>query len=294
MSERQFMILIDPDHLLDPARKAPPSPEQYTLAVRRVVLNIAETQTGQIVLKTLRLWNKFVRISPTPLVPGMCMGADAVQGEIKDWQFNTVGRRFLQMFGVNVSAIRAVIHFEPTMWASGGACHKKHSDKLVSDFTPSLEEVLFHELVHAVRWVSDTLKLGEHATFGLSHYDNKEEFIAVVVTNIFQSELNKALRQGHTGFKTLDDQLKNSFEFYRSSTLTYDYMEHFCRTNPHFSKRLCKVNVPFNPVHAFYHDRKRCRDMSLSPHAYVRDGAAVLKTLTPWAQNVWKSVLLIP
>jgi hypothetical protein len=180
------------------------------------------------------------------------------------------------------------------MYAAGGNCYKKHSNRQISSYTPSVEEVLFHELIHAVRFVSNTLKLDYASTKGLTLYENKEEFIAVVVTNIYQSEVKGNLRAGHRRFLNLDDQLKDSFEFYKASSLTYTYMEYFCKTNPHFTKRLCRLKVPFNPVHAFYHDKKKCQDFANSKEALARDSGpfGVFSTLSPWLSwDVWKDML---
>ena len=73
------------------------------------------------------------------------------------------------------------------------------------------DEALFHELVHAFRMASGKSTDATHAPFtrsGLSDCDNEEEFIAVLVTNIYISDPpNKpasTLRRDHHSFGVLE------------------------------------------------------------------------------------------
>ena len=69
------------------------------------------------------------------------------------------------------------------------------------------DELLFHELVHATR--SMLLAESDHSTVN-NAFGNKEEYIAVVVTNIYTAEKasdpkHPKLRASHDGFGTLSD-----------------------------------------------------------------------------------------
>jgi hypothetical protein len=76
----------------------------------------------------------------------------------------------------------AEIYFSPERLRPGGPGFKA-------------DEVLFHEMVHAVRAIhgvsTSTFRMG-------GGYDNEEEFVAVVVTNVYLSEKKQtALRANH-------------------------------------------------------------------------------------------------
>ena len=56
---------------------------------------------------------------------------------------------------------------------------------------------------------------------GLLNYQDEEEFIAVLVTNIYLTDPSSKdpskLRRDHISFKTLESDLAESFTFFRSS-----------------------------------------------------------------------------
>ena len=75
------------------------------------------------------------------------------------------------------------------------------------------DEVLLHEMVHALRQMqgrSNPVPTED----ALRNYDNEEEFLAIVVANVYMSANNKTqLRAGHNGFKPLDSALSTSAGF---------------------------------------------------------------------------------
>jgi hypothetical protein len=75
------------------------------------------------------------------------------------------------------------------------------------------DEVLLHEMVHALRHMqgkSNPIPTED----ALRKYDNEEEFLAIVVSNVYMSAKNKTqLRADHWGFKALDSALTTSAGF---------------------------------------------------------------------------------
>jgi len=296
--ERHFMIVIDPGYFMDDKRKDRlMTADAYVAEVRNVIRQIAQTQVGSSVLTTIRAWNKYVRITPNPVWDvNECTTADTVAGEAKDLQYNRtllpLMKQWLPM--VDARAIGAVVRYIPNWYAAGGSCYKKYSNRNVSDYTPTPEEVLLHELVHAVRFVSRTMNMQPQAVGGLSLYDSVEEFNAVLVENLYQSELKAPLRSSHHSFHTLDKELEGSLDFFKASAHAFEYVDTFCRTSPHFTGRLAKIKVPFNPIAAYYKNKNKARELSLSAIAKSRDAGpfGVLSTLTPWTSwEVWRQVL---
>lgn len=81
------------------------------------------------------------------------------------------------------------------------------------DFGSLPDETLLHEMVHSLRHMQG--KTNQIPTEGtLRGYDNEEEFLAIVVTNVYMSVNNKThLRADHDGFKALDSSLATSAGF---------------------------------------------------------------------------------
>jgi hypothetical protein len=107
-------------------------------------------------------------------------------------------------FEQDVKGSNSIIMFTPHMWGKDG----KRGTFGYAGPGSDADEVLFHEMIHGVRQmtgVSTDNKLG-------NGYDNEEEFVAVVVSNIYLAEKKKnELRASHDGFAVLarpDDFLK--------------------------------------------------------------------------------------
>jgi hypothetical protein len=152
--------------------------------------------------------------------------------------------------------IKPVVHFWPKAFAKGGACSKYLEDH--KDETGGIlpDETLFHEFVHAFRMASGKAIVAPIVQGGLLNYETEEEFIAVLVTNIYltdpSNKSHSSLRRDHVSSKTLESDVAKSFTFFRSSVSTYRLVERFCKENPAFTKNLAEVKAAFNPIAAYY------------------------------------------
>jgi len=95
-----------------------------------------------------------------------------------------------------------IVAFSPEMWGHGNVCASPGGEPGSS---PS--EVLFHEFVHAYRQLRGRLRMFP-TSGGRRQYDNEEEFLAVVVSNVFVSDPTnpngpRMLRSDHWGFAAL-------------------------------------------------------------------------------------------
>lgn len=81
-----------------------------------------------------------------------------------------------------------------------------------------------------------------------------EEWVAILVTNIYSSNTNRPLRQNHEGWADIRDPELKSTEgyFLRNRQL----IEAFCTQQPNFSRFLSHVKCPWNPVREYY-ERKQ-------------------------------------
>jgi len=298
--------------LIDPEREADSlvmGPESYILSVKAVINRIAQTDTGRKVFKTLRLWNRGVRIAPynkLPAFPGdRCGPGGGAQAFPEDGDlpiYRKANHPLRPWSPVAKFVTRSTIRFTPERFLQGGGCNQKYSNKINNDYVPTPDEVLLHELMHGVRQVTETHQWSVRTSgaANLFAFDEMEEFIAVIGECIYQSELRKDLRWGHNGFVHPEKELQDSFAFYKASQDVFMYVDAWCISNPHFTKRLSKVRAPFNPLAAYYADKDRCRRNSQSGEAFNRDVKAAehelginwFKVVTPrYPAIYWKSLM---
>jgi hypothetical protein len=110
------------------------------------------------------------------------------------------------------------------------------------------DEVLFHELVHSgrdLRGVSYTLAVTQH-------YGNEEEFLAVVITNIYLAEKGQVnLRDSHMGHQVLAHPEKFLDNVQNVNPSPRRLLERFRGIQPCLFESLASINVEiawFNPV----------------------------------------------
>jgi len=241
------------------------SGDDYETGTLNALVKIADTDVGKILLESIayhirqhpgNLLNGILEIRP--YAAGDCNGATAPAITTK------TGR-----------LIKPVVHFWPKAFTRGGACSKyleDHKDE-IGGILP--DETLFHEFVHALRMASGAATVAPLVRGGLSNYQDEEEFIAVLVTNIYitdpSNKSHSSLRRDHLSFKTLESDLEESFTFFRSSISTYRLVEKFCRENPAFTKNLAEVKASFNPIAAFYKDPMQAWIYANSLESETRD-----------------------
>jgi hypothetical protein len=109
----------------------------------------------------------------------------------------------------------------------------------------------------------------------LSGQGNIEEFIAIMVTNVFISDVtNKfktGLRDDWSSHSPLDPKLAESYRFFSLGTKAFNLIATFCDDNPGFTKILSKVRAHFNPIAAYYQNRRKAFEMAAqgdSEHAF--------------------------
>ncbi|MEO8052098.1 MAG: hypothetical protein ABI833_16920, partial [Acidobacteriota bacterium] len=190
--------------------------------------------------------------------------------DVLQFSVNKAVKMVNDVAGTHFKVLRGRINFTPGMYAKGGACQKIYQPR--SQYTASEDEILLHELVHGARMASLKLNLGPAAEKGLIMYDNDEEFFAVLVENIYQSELKSGpLRSSHTGFMEMDKNLQGSLGFFQVSGNAFEKVEKFATENPGLAKALANIEVPFNPLNAYFCHNAKAREMSKSSYAKIRD-----------------------
>ncbi len=171
-------------------------------------------------------------------------------------------------------------NYSPDTFGPHGAC------------TPALgtsgrlgQEILFHELIHAFRGVSGKWNQQPNMT----RYGDSEEFLAVLLTNIFISDQSNktksSLRADHADFKALPGDLSAPFIFFESSTLVLPLVKQFVADNHGLAIMLANSHVPFNPIADFVANPDMAEQHSNKaiPRA-LREVAIAVST---WASSVF-------
>ena len=244
------------------------SGDDYETGTLNSLIKIDRSDVGRILLESIAY---HVKHNPGNLAHGILEIRPYAQGDCN-------GSSDSDLTNKRGQQLEPVVHFWPKAFARGGACSKyleDHRDE-IGGILP--DEALFHELVHAFRMASGKSTNATHTPItrsGLSNYDNEEEFIAVLVTNIYITDpSNKpasTLRRDHHSFGVLESDVNQSFTFFRSSVSTYRLIEKFCKENPAFTRNLAKVKSSFNPIAAFYQDSMQAWIYANSQAAETRD-----------------------
>lgn len=248
MWEDPFKLKIKPDGLDKNAATT------YVQAVRSALYRIYQSDSGKALLRSIRYHGYIVNIIPYP-------GHDICGADV-DGNYDAA-----------TGIVMPTVRYTPGMFSKGGSC----SHLPGRGWT---ESILLHELVHALRIISRTRRrdyTGVVMTGGLYRYDNFEEFIAVLCEDIYVSERGKphALLGDHRGITPLAAELTGSFKFFASGSMTFRFVERFCKENPGFTKALSQVRARFNPLAAYYNDREKALSYSQQTSAHERDADGV-------------------
>jgi hypothetical protein len=205
--------------------------EKYKADVRRVLVGIVGSRAGQALAKAIKYWTSAGQemfIAPYPF---------------KDDN--------AQESGVSDGLRTSQILFTPGSGMTPGA-------KLLPGGLP--KETLHHEMVHGLRRISGHMQ--DFRTRGqLEDYHLTEEFVAILATNIFISDSTNRRKSGlranhYSGTKLPADQ-ENSYKFFSQGFNAFYLIERFCQENPVYTKALASVPARFNPIAAYYKNRRR-------------------------------------
>jgi hypothetical protein len=273
MVERQFGIQILPVWHEKPAGNA----AKYTRDVRAELTRILHSRAGRALADSLRF-----QFSPAAPRKRHDKRGNAVL--VMPYEGNDDNS---EEDGVTPGAQQSVVLFTPATRAN--CCSRKPA--------ALPHEILVHELVHSLRRVSGHLHR-HRVSNRLQPYTNTEEFLAILVTNIFISDVTNhhktSLRANHQGHAALDPELAGSFRFFSLGTAAFNAIANFCSENGGFTRMLADVPAPFNPVAAYYKNRAKAFDMAANG-----DADDVFESMTPIdyfkaPDGAWKRILSFP
>src|SRR5262249_54001997 len=151
---------------------------------------------------------------------------------------------------------------------SGSACYKRRH----RSFGKEPDQVLFHELIHAHRAASWLLPHHDKLIAGLSGYKDEEEFLAVVLTNIYISETKgKGMRADYISYGELKGPLSSSIGFFASSPSVLRILTEFAKDQEFLFNEMAKVKAPFNPLAAMMEHPHEVRKAAFSKGSMQRE-----------------------
>jgi hypothetical protein len=199
---------------------------------------------------TIRPWTNLPKVDPVKGVMPVAKNMNATAGPTnfsaatpKDKQALSCGVNPgtpIEGFKGTGEGSDTIVAFSPEMWTVDG------SNPLGTGPGISAKEILLHEMTHGFRQMAG--KMLCNATPDQPGYDTSEEFMAILVSNMYRSELKMpGLRKDHWGFQKLPIDQEDPATFLKvgnnKARLSQFYAEHH-----DFGDNLKKVPAPFNPL----------------------------------------------
>lgn len=247
--------------------------QRWRASVEAALRKIEGTDAGLALFSRIRIGNP-ITIRPHPLnvfgdPNAACRGhagpvKEVLSAERVKLRMRKDGFNSDQTTGIKALTMGAVVAIEPENLEKGSHCYKEIRKLSAGhDFGSAPDEVLFHELIHAQRGaarIHDPHRLGS----ALSRYTDMEEFLAVVITNVYISNKGGGLRAGHNGHELLEKQLAGSVSFYGSSPEVLQIITRFSQDDKFFYGLLSDVKTNFNPFWAHRYKRAEVEKLSFS------------------------------
>ena len=179
--------------------------KRYKAKIIDLLKEIKKRLSGQALLDEFKDKNQFVMIVPyhgddinaDVVVPSDAMAAHGTAPG-KPVIYRDLGRRRTWKDFGDGRGSSCTLHFNPDLFSGAASAEPAFA----------ADEVLYHELVHACRYVNgkmDAIPMDKH-------YTDAEEFLAIMLTNIYMSEKGQTkLRGGHQGYINILDR-KNIFD----------------------------------------------------------------------------------
>jgi hypothetical protein len=247
---------------------------KYISDVRSALAEILRSRTGQCLAASLRYHVTHLAAKPITIMP--YEGNDFNAEEDTD------------VLGDSQTSLKSTVLF--TAATLKGGCPNCGTAATLP------HEILVHELVHSLRRVSGHPQKHMLAkNSALEHYTTDEEFLAILVTNIFISDITNhhktGLRNNHEGHLPLDPELVGSFRFFLLGTKAFNIIAKFCEENSGFTRMLAGVMARFNPVAAYYKNRHRAFEMAANGDAEHVFGELHPLVYARWPDGLWRRII---
>lgn len=250
--------------------------KSYEFVIQRLLREIEKSQTGKIIIRHI---SKKVTIQPFKDITKAGASASlnlkgGTEEFMRRYRFATERGEWvragqnrekynfllgnnqrgpLRGFGIGQNAF---IRFTPALFDTRS---KLYHRRKIQEWNPAPVRVLVHELVHSARMTTG------HYTYrklpvSLKKWANTEEFISIMITNIFSSETNRNLRRHHIKHELRKLRYQKKF---LTDPEIQKVIEYFCHKQPNLSFELSKVDARFNPLREYYKSKGANRTKKL-------------------------------
>lgn len=235
---------------------------EHTVAIVIVRGDIAKTKCGELVLRRIKGGPGSVEIYPR-YDPG-----ENAEANFKFGNFKT---------GRDPKTI--AVWYTPQHWDITPKQSRDTIPPNLRAFEPGMlrDEVLFHELVHSGRLLdgfrqkNQKLKpnpddVAMYASEDIAGYEDVEEFVTILVSNIYLSEKGQKVFRASHGVPNVPlilDQAQSSSEGFLTKASNLALVKQFCETDP-LAPKIANIDTPFNPVRAFFNKNPKTLDINKS------------------------------
>lgn len=210
----------------------------YERTIAALFARIARAATGRAVLKAIRKRSEHVMTVEPELMKRPGMKPNAFAEALDTRAAGRPGR-----------GSSTLITISPSDWTG----HMPELPGAVGGYTgpgTAVDELLLHEVFHGLRHMAG-LRM-KRGVPGQKEYHNFEEFYAILIANIYRSELGRSgLRADHAGFYTLGDVGIVSQDAWMKHKFNRGHLRKLGNQMPDLWDALAKVKAAFNPIAAF-------------------------------------------
>jgi hypothetical protein len=237
--------------------------DQYEDDVYEQLEAIEKNPAGKVLLKFIDANPKYVRI--VPYTGGGCeasTGSDSIRDSAPKGVVPYLGRgagAYWDDKGRMVPTTRDD-KYDRSGTGDGSDVHVKYSPRIYRGsgcyggvFGSQPDEILFHELVHAYRMMQGLYNPVPTKTADLWNYLNEEEWLAILIANIYiaaKNSLQNQLRADHEGHTKLEAPLNSSVGFLNNEDHRGLVQKYWMQEGALY-QFLATVFAPYNPIYEF-------------------------------------------
>jgi hypothetical protein len=230
-------------------------PERWKRSVTRQLQILSRSAAGYALFQSMKKVGQWIEVFP--LQRDECNAHGYFMGQKID-----KGRSY-----------RGHLKYNPDVFMKGSLCYQRRH----RSFGHEADQVLFHELIHTHRSASSLLPAHDELHGGLAGYWNEEEFLAVVLTNIYISETKgKGMRGDYLSYGELKGPLSSSIGFFASSPQVLAILARFEKDQEFLFNELAKVKADFNPLAAMTFHRAAVEKASSSKASLQRENGQAI------------------
>jgi Effector protein len=233
--------------------------KNYLDNIEKILVKIDSTKTGQVLVKHISNNTKRLTIKPLTNIIEINAFAKAennVFGFKKAFHYVEVRKgnkvKIVRVEGKGLGT-NVDIFFIPETFEANTPFFST-----VTGAGVQTDETLFHEMIHALRMMLGVF----NKNVMRDDYDDVDEFVAILIANIYLSEQQKDLRLDHKVFnrqsrKRSDSNGKKFYEEYKVE------IKELCTDMPSFTRDLLGIYCEFNPILEYYLDTAQSIAMEL-------------------------------